>query len=316
MPNDRVRLQVKTDNDPEVWSDVGPSTNGVPVPVDIESSALPTGAATSDNQTNGSQKTQLANDFPLDVARGLITGITSVNKFGASPSGVQLTATDIWSRADATPTQQIWLAPTAARVHAIVSTSANDDGDPVGTGARTIRIYGLKTWALAETYEDITLNGTGAVNTANSYVIIHRMKVLTCGASGPNVGTISATAADDGTVTAVILPGDGQTEMAIYGVPSIQSFYLTRWSCGIAKASGVAADTNFELRVNETPNVNTTCFLRKNDLSVQSTGSNSVEKHFYNPIKYAGPCIIKVQAMASSADVDAKAAFDGYLINN
>lgn len=254
-------------------------------------------------------------DYPLQVARGLIAGVTSVNKFGAAPDGIQVTATDIWSRADATPTQQIWLAPTAARVHAIVSSSADDDGNPVGIGARTVRIYGLKTWDLAESSEDITLNGVGAVNTANSYVIIHRMKVLTCGASGPNVGTITATAADNNTITAVILPGDGQTEMAIYGVPSVQSFYMTRWSAAIARATAAAAVTFF-LRVNENPNVQTLAYLRKNDLSVQSTGSNNVEKVFINPIKYAGPCIIKVQAVSSAADTDGKAGFDGYLVTN
>jgi hypothetical protein len=252
-------------------------------------------------------------NYALAVARGLIAGVTSVNKFGAAPDGVQTTASDIWSRCDSTPTQQIWLAPTAARIHAIVSTSANDDGSPVGTGARTIRIYGLNTWASAETNEDVTLNGTGAVNTANSYVIIHRMKVLTCGASGPNVGIISATAATDGTVTAIIRAGEGQTEMAIYGVPSIQDFYMTRWSGAIGKSTAAASIT-FSLRVNENPNVQTTVFLLKNDLSVQTTGSTNTEKHFDNPIKYAGPCIIKVQGVANANDADAKSGFDGYLV--
>lgn len=255
-----------------------------------------------------------ATNFALQVARGLVTGVASVNKFGAAPDGVQITATDIWSRADSATTQQIWLAPTAARVHAIVSSSTNDDGAPVGTGARTIRVYGLQTWSSAESSEDITLNGTTPVNTAQSYVIIHRMKVLTCGASGPNVGNITATAATDATVTAVIATGDGQTEMAIYGVPSTQDFYMTRWSCAIAKSSGTAAHVTFELRVNENPDVQTTAFLRKNDLAVQSTGANNVEKHFDNPGKFAGPCIIKVQGMGSAADIDTKAGFDGYLV--
>jgi len=39
-------------------------------------------------------------------------------------------------------------------------------------------------------------------------------------------------------------------------------------------------------------------------------------EYFNNPIKFAGPCIIKVQALASAADVDGKSAFDGYLVNN
>lgn len=249
-------------------------------------------------------------NFYLEIARGNVSGLTHVNKFGAAPSGVQTTATDIWSRADSTPTQQIWLAPTAARIHALVSSSTDDDGSPVGLGARTLRVYGLKTWDLAETTEEITLNGTTPVNTAESYVIIHRMKVLTCGASGPNVGTITATAATDSTVTAVILPGDGQTEMAIYGVPSIQTAYLVRWACNIDKAAGAAATVDFFLRVNENPNVQTTAFLRKDDISLQSTGSSIHERLYGVPAKYAGPCIIKVQAIASANDVEGESSFD------
>jgi len=208
-------------------------------------------------------------DFATEAARGLISGVSIVNKFGYAPNGIQTTATDIWSRANATPTQQIWLAPTAARIHAIVSTSTNDDGNPVGTGARTLRIYGLKTWDLAETSEDITLDGTTPVNTVNSYVIIHRMKVLTCGGNN-NLGTITAT----------------------------------------------AATAKFQIRANETPNIQTTCYLRKNDMSVQSTGSSSKDKYFSSPIKFAGPCIIKIQAIGSAADIEGQSGFDGYLINN
>ena len=248
------------------------------------------------------------------VARGLINGVTQINKFGAAPSGVQTTPTDIWSRANATPTQQIWIAPTAARIHALVSTSANDDGDTQDVGAWTIRVYGLTSWDTAETSEVVLLTGVTPVNTLNSYVIIHRMKVLTCGASGPNVGTISATAVDDGTVTAVILPGDGQTEMAIYGVPSTQTFILTRWGVGIDKASPTATTCDFELRVNENPNVQLLSFLRKDDMAVQSTGNQWQERTYGNPVPFSGPCIIKVQATASAADTDAKSGFDGYLV--
>lgn len=258
----------------------------------------------------------VASEYALRVARGLVSGVTAINKFGAAPQGVQTTPTDIWSRADSTPTQQVWLAPTAARIHAIVSTSTDDDGSPVGNGARTIRVYGLKTWDLAETSEDITMNGTTPVNTANSYVIIHRMKVLTCGTTNIHVGTITATAATDATVTAVILPGDGQTEMAIYGVPSIQSFYLCRWGCGIDKSSGAAATCDFELRVNENPNVQTTKFLRKDDISLQSTGTSIFEKHYEIPYKFAGPCIVKVVGIASANDLEGESSFDAFVITN
>ena len=43
---DRTRLQIRTNLDPEVWSDVGSGAAGVPIPVDIETSILPTGAST------------------------------------------------------------------------------------------------------------------------------------------------------------------------------------------------------------------------------------------------------------------------------
>jgi len=134
------------------------------------------------------------------------------------------------------------------------------------------------------------------------------------GASGPNVGTISATAATDNTVTAVILPGDGQTEMAIYGVPSTQIALLHRWSANIDKASGLVATIDYQLRVNENPNVQTTGFLRKDDLSVQSNGSSEAERIFSIPMRFDGPCIIKIQGIASTADSDGEAGFDLELV--
>lgn len=290
----------------------------------VQESALPSGAATSAKQdTLAALVATAANqaDYALRVARGLVSGITSVNKFGKAPDGLQASISDIWSRANAATTQQIWVAPTQARRHQLLSTSDEDSdtggAKAQGTGARTVRVYGLKTWDLAETSEDVIMDGTStsgaAVYTVQTYVIIHRMKVLTMGSAGPNVGTITAIAESDASITAVIIPGEGQTEMAIYGVPSIQNFYMTRWSCAMGK-SATTQSASFDLRVNENPNVQLTGFLLKNDIELVSTGTSGVEKHFSNPIKYSGPCIIKVQGLASTTDVDAKAAFDGYLV--
>ena len=47
---DLVRLQVKTTRDPDKYEDVGAGAVGVPVPVIVEGSGLPSGAATSDKQ--------------------------------------------------------------------------------------------------------------------------------------------------------------------------------------------------------------------------------------------------------------------------
>jgi hypothetical protein len=255
------------------------------------------------------------NDFGLRVARGLVSGITTINKFGRAPTGVQTTISDIWSRCDATPTQQIWVAPTAARIHTIKSTSASDDGSPVGAGARTIRIWGLTSWTADEVSEDITLDGTTDVNTANAYVIIHRMKVLTSGAASINVGNITATAVVDSTVTAEIAAGQGQTQMAIYGVPSTKSFYMTRFYAYINDVN-TTRTCDIQLRVNENPNVQLTNFINKLDLQLSNSAQSIGEINYELPIKFAGPCIVKVQAIASTNDLDTSAGFDAYLVSN
>ncbi len=252
-----------------------------------------------------------------EVALGNIDGRASVNKFGIAPSGVQTTATDIWDRADATPTQQIWLAPTQARIHTIASTST---GDTTGSaGVDTVKVYYLPDWDTAEASETITGNLNAGIAMGESAVIVHRMKAVpqvSSTAVGGNIGTITATAAGDSTVTAVILPGNGQTEMAIYGVPSTHTALLHSWDAQIDKVQGTAASADFILRVNENPNVQTVAFLRKDDISVQSTGTNSREKRHVPPKTFPGPCIIKVQGIASAGDTDGEAGFDLELVTN
>ena len=254
-------------------------------------------------------------DFMLNVARGLVSGMSVVHKWGRAPSGVQTTLTDIWCRADATPTQQIWVCPTAARVHAIVSSSASDDGSPVGVGARTVTIYGLTSWSTAEVSETVTLNGTGAVNTANSYVIIHRMKVATNGASGPNVGTITATAAVDGTVTGTILPGNGQTEMAIYGVPSTQTAYLTELHASM-NDSGATSRVDLQLRLCDDPASSPTVFRLSRSFQITNTGVSAYNETFVPPLRIPGPTIIKLSGIGSAADLDVSAAYDLIIVDN
>ena len=312
------------------------TTDGQVQHVNVDTNTLATGAATAANQA--SALTALANlltelqlkadltetqpisntdDFYLEVAKGNVSGHYSVNKFGAAPSGIQTTDTDIWGRADAVPTQSIWLAPTAARVHALVSSSTDDAVG--GIGAVSVTVYGLQTWDTAETSETKNLNGTTPVNTDNSYVIIHRM-IANPGATtttpGVNVGTISATAAVDATITAIVAPGNGQTEMAIYGVPSTQKAYITRWSVNIDRTSAAAATADFRMKVNPNPDVQTVAFQRKDDISVQSTGTNAMERHYRLPKKINGPCIIKIQATASANDIDGESGFDLILVDN
>lgn len=259
-------------------------------------------------------------DPTLHLAKGLVTGTTCVNKYGKAENGVQLTATDIWDRADAAATQQIWLAPTAARIHTIVSTAAADDGNPegAGAGAQAVRIWYLPDWDTKEIFEDVILNGVAGVAMQNAAVMINRMKVTPIGTTyARNVGIITATAAVDSTITSQINALNGQTKQAIYGVPSVQSAYATGYMLNshdtANPATGIQVD--FTLLANEYPHLNPTAFIDKGNLGIISSGSTAVSRK-YNPYRAIdGPVLIKIQAISTAADTEGVAEFDIILVD-
>ena len=172
-----------------------------------------------------------ASDFMFEVAAGKHPGLSSVNKFGRN--GDIDTGTipeDVWTQGGT------WVAPTQARTHDLVSTSANDAA--AGTGMRTVEIQGLDAnWDLQS--ETVTLNGTTNVATANTYTRIFRMYGATWGTGLENAGVITATAQTDATVTAAINTGDNQTLMAIYTVPRNHTAYIAQVGASINKSGGV-----------------------------------------------------------------------------
>ncbi len=241
----------------------------------------------------------------LGLVDGDIDGLAAVNKFGRA-NNVDGGFTDIWDMANTVQDQDIWVAPTQARIHDIVSTSVSDAA--AGVGAQTLRVFGLTDWDTAEVSEDITLNGTTNVPTVNAYVIIHRMRVLTKGATSVNVGNITATAQTDSTITAEIYAGQGQTQMAIYGIPSTQDAYMGSLWAGLNKAT--AGDADIFLRENPEPQDELLNFLIKHTFGVSTTGSSYVS-HMFDPFfKIPGPAIIKVQGRGTPINMDVSAGFD------
>lgn len=247
-------------------------------------------------------------EYAQRLAEGNIPNTLVVDKHGRSTNVDSGVNTDIWDRANSTNDQDEWTAPTQARVHALVSASANDDKD-AGTGARKVRVYGLQSWDTEETYEDIELEGLTPVNTVNSYVIIHRMEVKEWGASGPNVGLITATAATDSTVTAQINVGEGQTQMAIYGVPANKALYIHRMYANTI-ASGGGSEVVMKLKVNDYVDIQILGYKTKHTFSTRGSGSSNVQVDFKIPKKIQGPCIVKLQANGDSANMDVSAGFD------
>ncbi len=260
-------------------------------------------------------------DMMLFIARNLRPGVTHENKYGKSTDGVQLTPTDIWDRADSTSTQQIWLAPTAARIHTIVSSSAADDGTPegAGAGAQSIRIFYLPDWDTKEAFEDVVLNGVAGVAMVNAAVVVHRMKVMALGSTfAINVGNITATAAVDATVTAQINAGEGQTLMAIYGVPSVQTAFMTGYDINAHNSGNPAnpTETDFTFLINEHPDLNTLAFTNKSNLGTIAVGTAYISKKYLPYKDIPGPAIIKFQAEATITDTEGAAEFDLILVDN
>jgi hypothetical protein len=242
-------------------------------------------------------------NFDLRVARGLVPGHSLLLKFGRnadvdSASGYE----DIWSGGG------IWVAPTTARVHALVSADANDDdGD---TGANTVVVIGLNS-SYAVTTETVTMDGTTPVNTSNSYVIIYRMYVATAGSSGTNEGLITATAATDSTVTAQIDALAGQTLMAIYQVPAGKTGYITRY---YASMNNMTAATSGDVRMVVTGFGGAQ--QTKHIVGMISTGTSFVDYRYELPLAVTEKSLIKLQGETSGNNVDITGGFDLYLVDN
>jgi hypothetical protein len=254
-------------------------------------------------------------DYYFELAKGNIAGHKAENKFGRTTNADTDVLTDVWDGANPTDDDSIWIAPTQARIHAIASTSSSDSIG--GVGARTLILYGLTNWTTKETTEVVNLDGVSGPNTSLSYVIIHRMEVLTKGATNVNVGKITATAQTDNTVTAMIDTGNGQTLMAIYGIPSVQDLYMTQFYVSILSAAGAANILlDCSIDYNPEPQTELTNFLTKHTTGKMSTGTSDGNPHIFYPFKkYSGPGILKLQVVSGANNVDVSGGFDFILVD-
>lgn len=239
-------------------------------------------------------------EYYLQVARGLVSGASALSKFGRNPD-IDTGTEDVWGVGGT------WVPPTTARLHNIKSSNVNDTS--AGTGARTISITGLNG-SYAETTETVTLNGTSDVATANSYVIIYRMRVTTAGSGGTNAGNITATAQTDATVTAQITTGYAQTLMAIWQCPASYSFYMTRYY--ISTNAVTAAKLDGVLWVKPFGEV----WQVKHTASWDNASQSGVEHTFEPPFKVTEKSLVRIAVTSSANNQDVSAGFDGVYIAN
>ena len=154
--------------------------------IDVASSALPTGAATSANQTN------YVDDPMLTIAHGsnpLISSCIWVNKFGENPSSAIDTQEDLWDGGGTYP------YPATALI-----TDLKQATDQETMRGATIEAQGLDTnWDLVvQTKALDASNTTTKVALATPLVRVMRMKVL-----ANVVGDQNINAMDTGAGTAI-----------------------------------------------------------------------------------------------------------------
>lgn len=312
-----------------------PTTPTDTQPISAAALPLPSGAATAAKQLPDNHQVTVSNQVaqPLTLAQylaatplagasdlaislGLVSGIRTVSETGFVMDGVSSTPTDIWGGADVallSPGQPLWVAPTTARRHNIVSTSASDSA--AGTGMRTVAVTGLTSWSTAEVTEIVTMNGTTNVLTANAYVIINDMTMVTCGSAGPNVGRVTATAQTDGTLSVSMRPVSGRTTTTVYGFPSTKSIVFQRWDAFLNRESG-ASFAEFKFLVNLNPAAQASGWIEADRRSCTASGTSAAHFEIKPPPRVQGPAILKVQATASKAGTSAGASYGFYLVDN
>jgi hypothetical protein len=227
----------------------------------------------------------------LEIAKGNLDNHSLVHVYGKNVD------VDLAAAEDLIDQGGTYTAPTVARVHNIVSDDANDDGSPVGTGARTVTITGLDS-SYVEQSETITMNGVTDVPTINSYIFIYDMIVTTVGSNGSNVGTITATAVTDATVSCQISVGNNRSYLGVYQVPANKTAYLMNFHSAIL--SSAAAVVSSSLRIDP----NTAVFAIDHVLGL-GTAAIPADIYKYFPFKQvAQKSIIKMQASTSANNTD------------
>jgi len=145
-----------------------------------------------------------------DVALGRRTGITLWNKFGYN-SDIDIGTETIWAPGGT------FTRLTAASTLTLVSSSANDDGSPAGTGARSVIVYGIDANYIYQT-EVVTLDGTTPVVTSTTWLGINRVAVYLAGSLGYNDGAITVTATTGGSTQALVPATEGTTQQCFFFV--------------------------------------------------------------------------------------------------
>lgn len=173
-------------------------------------------------------------EFLLEVAKGKVAGHTLVRRFGINAD------VDIAAEEDICSYGGIVNWQTSAQTLEAVSTDA-DDLSATGTGARTIKVWGLDS-AYAEANTTVSMNGVTPVTLSGTWIDIDRAEILTTGSTASNEGDIDVRILSAGAILARVPTLYGQAYRAGYFVPTGKTAYLIGWESSLYKATSGSAE--------------------------------------------------------------------------
>lgn len=178
------------------------------------------------------QPVRTTNEQRVDFARGAVTGLSVVHKFGKNSAVGAGTTEDIWG-----PGGTILFSSQPARVR--IAAGGNAADDPLGAGAATITVVGLNSdWR--ETSEVLFTSGTAASPlTTGHFLRVYMAYISTMGASASYVTPAANTGAvtvqtSSGNTVALIAAGYGQTQSSLFTVSKGSTCYIIEISISVS----------------------------------------------------------------------------------
>ncbi len=236
----------------------------------------------------------------VGVAHSRFRGVGPGDKFGHN-GAVGASYETIWHEGG------LYAYLSAATVLQVSSDDADDTS--AGAGARTVKLTGLDV-NYKPLEETVTLNGTTQVATAEEFLRIYRIMVITAGASGWNEGTVyagtgSPTAGKPAVVYASVAPMINQTLDAQYTVEAGHHIHITRFEMESSISKAITA----HLFVRPEGEV----FQAKN---IMSFTSGAVVQEFDMPIIIRSKSDVEVRAKATGGGGDISARFSFIVMSN
>ena len=236
------------------------------------------------------------------ISAGDLAGYSAINKFGRNPN-IGGAPETIWMYGG----RYVYLtSPSTVYAH-----STDTDDSVSGTGARTVTIQGLD--GNYESIEETVTVRSGVASTAQ-FLRVFRAFVVTSGSTGTNEGNIiiSTGAAGTGTVLADIgtigtgtTYGLGQTQLALYTIPSHCTGYLTTWNIGVGSYNDAVTVSLLTREFNSA--------FRTRDIMDVPGGSHV--RNYSVPIRLPAKTDIEIIGIASTG-TNISSSFDIILVEN